>query len=254
VSAGHTHALYVHTDSALHALPPETKLAAMVASVVAVVVTPREAIWAFAIYAVIAAVLLRAARVPARMLAARMVVALPFVIFALLLPLFGGGEQVEVLGIALSVEGLWAMWNILAKATLGVVAAVILGATTTLPDILTGLDRLRVPRVITAIAGFMIRYLDVVAGELRRMRIAMASRGHDSRWFWQARPYATAAGALFVRSYERGERVHRAMVSRGYTGHMPVLDDRRATPGQWARALSVPGVIALIATIATVVT
>ena len=32
---------------------------------------------------------------------------------------------------------------------------------------------------------------------------------------------ARSAGALFIRSFERGERVHLAMLSRGYTGRMP---------------------------------
>jgi energy-coupling factor transporter transmembrane protein EcfT len=39
---------------------------------------------------------------------------------------------------------------------------------------------------------------------------------------------ANSAGALFIRSYERGERVHLAMISRGYTGHMP-REERTAT-------------------------
>jgi cobalt/nickel transport system permease protein len=253
VSGGHAHALYLHGDSPLHRLPPETKLAAMLVSIVAIVVTPREAIWAFALYAAIAAALLTVARVPPRVFATRMVVAAPFVLFAVLLPFLGGGERVVVLGMDLSVEGLWAMWNVLAKATLGIAAATLLGATTPVPDILLALDRLHTPRVITAIAGFMVRYLDVIAAELRRMRIAMASRSYDPRWFWQARPYATAAGALFVRSYERGERVHRAMVARGYRGHMPRLDRYRATPAEWARALAVPAVIVAIATVALLV-
>ena len=80
------------------------------------------------------------------------------------------------------------------------------------------------PHVLVAIASFMIRYLELVAGELGRMRIAMASRGHDPRWIHQARPIASSAGALFIRTYERGERVHAAMVARGFNGEMPALD------------------------------
>ena len=69
--------------------------------------------------------------------------------------------------------------------------------------------------------GFMIRYLDVVTADLGRMLTAMRSRGVDPRSprHWPA--LARTLGALFVRSYERGERVHLAMLSRGYTGRMP---------------------------------
>ena len=83
----------------------------------------------------------------------RLVIEIPFVLFALVLPFVAGGEQVELAGLLLSVEGLWGGWNIIAKATLGLAASILLTATTTVPDILAGLDRLRVPRLITSIAG-----------------------------------------------------------------------------------------------------
>ena len=88
-------------------------------------------------------------------------------------------------------------------------------ATTDVRDLLQALDRLHVPRAFTAITGFMIRYGEVIVGDLRQMRVARISRGHDPRWIWQARAVAANAGTLFIRSYERGERVYLAMASRG---------------------------------------
>jgi cobalt/nickel transport system permease protein len=132
------------------------------------------------------------------------------------------------------------MWNILAKATLGATASILLAATTEVPDIVKGFGRLRVPSVITAIASFMIRYLEVISGELARMRTAMTARGYDPRWLSQARPIASSAGTLFVRSYERGERVYDAMLSRGYTGAMPAIDSRSTSVRDWAVALLLP--------------
>ena len=67
----------------------------------------------------------------------------------LFLPFVGQGERVEVLGLSLSVEGLWAAWNIVVKGTLGVAASVLLAATTPVPDLLRGLERLRCRRVTT---------------------------------------------------------------------------------------------------------
>jgi cobalt/nickel transport system permease protein len=111
-----------------------------------------------------------------------------------------------------------------------------------------------VPSVLVAIAGFMVRYLELIAGELGRMRIAMTSRGHDPRWLWQARPIATAAGALFIRSYERGERVHSAMVSRGFTGEMPRFGGTRAVARQWVAGLVGPIACLLVSAWALVAT
>ena len=64
MGAGHAHRLYRHGHSPVHALPPHTKLAAVLALVVVVVSTPREAMWAFGVYAVLLACVAYTARVP----------------------------------------------------------------------------------------------------------------------------------------------------------------------------------------------
>ncbi len=252
MGAGHAHALYVHEHSVLHRLAPEVKLVAAFGFVVAVAVTAREAVWAFAVYAAVLVTLLRVGRFRARFVLARMLAVLPFVLFAFVIPFVAGGDKVEVLGVALSKDGLWGMWNIVAKATLGITTSILLAGTTDVPDMLRGMSRLRVPATLTAIAGFMVRYLTVIAGELQRMRTAMTARGYDPRWLWQARPIAASAGALFIRSYERGERVHQAMLARGYTGVMPTVDERRAAPGEWALAGGLLLAVALVAALAWV--
>ena len=242
MGAGHAHSLHVHGHSRVHRLPPECKLAAAFVFVLGVALTPRQAVWVFVLDLMAIGAVARLAQLPARFVATRALVVAPFLVSALLVPFVAGGEQVRLAGVALSVEGLWGAWNIVAKATLGALTSVVLAGTTEVPRLLTGLARLRVPATITTIASFMVRYLEVLTGELARTRTAMLARGHDPRWLWQAKPLATSAGALFVRSYERGERVHGAMLARGYTGAMPVLDERRATGAQWATAALLPAV------------
>lgn len=250
--AGHVHSLFVHGDSHVHRLRPQCKVAATVLFVLAVVATPREAFWAFALYAAALGVVAGVAHVPIRFLLRRLTIELPFVAFAFFLPIVGQGRRVDVLGLSLSVAGLWGAWNILVKGTLGVAATVILAASTPVPQLLLGLDRLRIPKAFTAVAGFMVRYLDVISGEMRRMRIARLSRGYDPRWIWQAKALASSVGALFIRAYERGERVHLAMVSRGFTGAMPVLEESGASRAQWLAAMAFPALAAAIAATAWV--
>ena len=247
MTVGHVHALYRHGHSRLHRLPPHTKIVAVFAFVFAVVATPRQAVWAFATYAAVLAGLAVSARLGARFVGSRMIVEVPFVLVALTLPFFAGGDTVEVAGLALSQEGLWDLWNIVAKATLGLLASIVLAGTTQIPELLRGFDRLRVPRVITAIAGFMVRYLDVVLGEFRRMRVAMQSRAYNPGWIGQVKPFAQGIGALFLRSYERGERVYLAMASRGYAGHMPAVVADAAPLSTWAVVLAVPAVAWVVA-------
>ncbi len=256
MGAGHAHVLYRESDSPVHRLPPEVKIAAMVAFTVAVVATPREAIWAFGAYALLVAAVAALARVSARWLLVRSTIELPFVLFAFALPFLGAGDRVDVLGLALSVDGLYGAWNILAKGTLGVWASLLLAATTSTRDLIVGLDRLRCPQILTQIATFMLRYLDVLVGEARRMRVARISRGDDPRFLWQLRGFAAGIGALFLRAFERGERVYLAMLSRGYTGRMPAVwqGAGAATAGQWLVAATVPVLAGTVAATAAVLT
>lgn len=218
MGAGHGHRLHYHGHSVVHRLPGHAKIASLVVFMTIVVATPRE--W-FAAYAVFLAVLigvLVASTVPPTYIGKRMVVEVPFVVFAALMPFIATGPRVEVLGLTVAQEGLWAAWAFLAKATLGVIAGLLLAATTEAQEILRGLERLRLPRRLVEIMGFMIRYLDVVTDEMRRMRMALESRGFNARSPRHWPVIARSLGALFIRSYERGERVHLAMVSRGYDG------------------------------------
>jgi cobalt/nickel transport system permease protein len=240
VSGAHAHALYYHGHSRIHALAPECKLAAQLLFILIVVSTPREAIWAFVAYAAILVVVIGLAQLPIGFVLKRLVIEVPFVAFALLMPFIARGPQVEVLGVSLSVEGLWGAWNILVKGTLGVAASIVVASTTTMAELIRGLDRLRMPKAFTSIATFMVRYFDVISDEMQRMRVARESRGYDPRFLWHAKALAQSAGALFIRSYERGERVYLAMIARGFTGDMPGYRITVASAPMWAAALVVP--------------
>ncbi|MBB5776947.1 cobalt ECF transporter T component CbiQ [Nonomuraea jabiensis] len=242
MGAGHHHQLYLPGDSVVHRLPPQCKLLAVFAFAIVVVATPRERFWAFAVYAALLGAVAVAARVPLAYVLRRMVIEVPFVLFAFLIPVIGLGERTTVLGVSLSVPGLWAAWNILAKATLGVIASILLAATTEPRVILIGAQRLRLPALLVQIAMFMLRYMDVIVDEMRRMRVARESRGFEARDLRHVPVIARSAGALFIRSYERGERVHLAMLSRGYTGKMPIIQDISASVRQWGIALALPAV------------
>ena len=216
MGAGHGHKLHFHGHSPVHRAPAHLKIVALVAFMLIVVATPREWYAAFAVYLAVLLVVIAVSRVPVGYLARRMVVEVPFVVFAALMPFVATGPQVEVLGVSVSEAGLLGAWGLLVKGTLGVLASLTLAATTEPSELLRGLERLRMPPLIVQIMGFMIRYLDVVTGEMGRMTVAMRSRGCDPRSprHWPA--MARSLGALFVRSYERGERVHLAMLSRGH--------------------------------------
>jgi len=246
VGAGHAHPLYVHEHSRVHHLPSEVKLVAVFTFTVLAATTPRDDVIAFVGLALALVVMARLGRIRARFLLPRLAVVTPFLIAALLLPFVASGPRTEVLGVSLAVEGLWGGLGMAGRAILGAAASLLLMATTEVEDLLRGLARLRVPPLLTQIASFMVRSLEVVAGEVSRQRRAMTARGFDPRWLWQIGPIASGLGVLFIRSYERGERIHDAMRARGFVGTLPDLEVRRApVASDWAFALALPALAGL---------
>lgn len=221
MGAGHGHRLHFHGHSVVHRAPAHLKLVVLVAFVLLVVATPREWYAAYAGFLAIVLAVIVVSGVPVLYIAKRLVIEVPFLVFAVLIPFVATGPRVDVLGIAVSEPGLLAAWGLVAKGTLGVLASLTMAATTEPADVLVGLQRLRMPDLIVQIMGFMIRYLDVVTDDLGRMVTSMRSRGVDPRSPRHWGVLARALGALFIRSYERGERVHLAMLSRGYDGRIP---------------------------------
>ncbi len=223
MGAGHGHRMHYHGHSVVHRAPAHLKLLTLVGFMLVVVATPREWYPVFGGYLLLLLVVVALSGVPAGYLAKRMLIETPFVLFAVAVPFIAEGPRVDVLGLSLSEPGLWAAWALLAKGTIGVLASLTLAATTEQQDVLVGLRKLRLPDMIVQIMGFMLRYLDVVTAEMGRMTTAMRSRGCDPRSPRHWPVLARSLGALFIRSYERGERVHLAMLARGYDGTLPDL-------------------------------
>ncbi|HYJ69493.1 MAG TPA: cobalt ECF transporter T component CbiQ [Nocardioidaceae bacterium] len=252
MTASGSDGLYRPGGSRIHRLPAHAKVLAVLVFVIAVVSTPGQVVAAFVAYAGLLATVTAASGVAVRFLARGLVVETPFVVFAALLPFIARGQQVDVLGLSLSHDGLVDAGTLLAKATLGVWTSMLLASTTRPQELVAGLQRLRLPGLLVETLSFMVRYLDVVTDDLRRMRIARESRAFSARGPRHWKVLATSAGALFVRSYERGERVHLAMLSRGYAGRLVLSADRAATRRDWFTAALLPACGVAIAVAARV--
>ena len=195
-------------------------------------------IWVFSVIAL--------AKIPFLLVLKRALIEIPFIFFAVLMPFFGTGEKVQVGPLDLYREGLIAGSGIVVKGTLGVMTAIILSTSTTAREILRGLERLKLPMLMVQIASFMLRYVNVVNDEMERMKIARESRGFEATGIQHWKVLATAAGALFIRSYERGERVHLSMLSRGYDGVLPHDEPPHVEFTVWIKAMMYPLVAAFI--------
>ncbi len=133
-------------------------------------------------------------------------------------------------------EGLTLFLTIALKSWVSVQAALLLTFTTRVDELVEGLRLLHMPRIIVTVVGFMIRYLAVLFDEAARMLRARAARSADptgrggGSLRWRAAVVGGMTGALFLRSFERSERVYAAMQARGFEGEFRYLP-RRALGG-----------------------
>jgi cobalt/nickel transport system permease protein len=207
--------------SAVHAIDARAKIIGCIGFTVVMVTTPPRPGWPFVLYAVILAFVAALARVSPVHVAKRALVIVPLILMiAVFLPFFGRpGEVAFSLGrFQVTDQALLVLWNAGAKALLGVVSMVLLTSTTTFAELVEGFDRLRAPKVLVLTVSFMHRYAYLFLEESRRMQRAMASRNFRARWLGNVPTLGHMLGSLFLRSYNRGERVYVAMVSRGYEG------------------------------------
>ncbi|MEW5867452.1 MAG: energy-coupling factor transporter transmembrane component T, partial [Bacillota bacterium] len=124
------------------------------------------------------------------------------------------------------------LWNILIKSWLSALAMAVLTCTTRFPRLLKGLARLGMPRVMVVLLSFAYRYISILADEAVRMKRARDSRdcGGSDRRAYKLRIVGGMIANLFLRAYERGERVYLAMKSRGFDGEVRTLEDLRFAP------------------------
>jgi cobalt/nickel transport system permease protein len=163
--------------------------------------------------------------------------ALPFMLATLPLVFTRPGDPLATIPIGplmvtVSGQGLREFTTIAIKSWVSVQAALLLSFSTPFHDLVDGLRQLRLPRIMVAIISFMYRYLAVLAGEASRMNRARAARsavgpadsgraGGSLRW--RASVTGHMVGSLFLRSYERSERIYAAMQARGFDGELRYL-------------------------------
>jgi len=223
---------YSHLSSPVHRRDPRLKFMLSLMFIIAVVLTPAGSWSAFAVYFGVLAAIFAISRLPLSYILKRSLIILPFVLLLGIVNLFTrpGTElsSLDIFGWHLSVTdgGLMFIGTLLARSWLSVLALILLTSTTALPALLKGIERLGAPKVIVMIMSFMYRYLFLLVDEVMRMKNARDSRsvGNPTAAF-QAKTVGSMIGSLFIRSYERGERVYAAMAARGFDGQARMLDD-----------------------------
>jgi cobalt/nickel transport system permease protein len=202
----------------IHRLDARLKLVAAVGFVVVVVATPPGAWRGFGAEGFLLAFAIGLAGIPPRELARRWLGLFLLVGFLTLMVAPAHPARARY-GLAVVAS------SILIKNALALVTMLVLAGTTPFPKLLSALRKLGVPPVLVATLQFMDRYRYVLLDELDRMATARRARTFRRRNALSWGLLGGLIGMLFLRTFERAERVHDAMVARGWSGAIRNLDD-----------------------------
>jgi cobalt/nickel transport system permease protein len=245
----HVHFLdpYRPRDSAIHRLDPRIKLVLAVAFILTNTLLPTGA---WPIYILFFALIISVeviSELGVSYVLKRSSLALPFVLAAVPLIFTIPGKtlfsiSIGALEIHASLQGIERFISIAIKSWLSVQAAIVLSACTTFPDLLVAMRALHVPQLLVSVFGLMWRYMFVLVDEASRMLRARSSRSGQSdspgarqggSISWRAKVTGGMAGSLFLRAFERSDRIYMAMVSRGYDGEVHAMPLPEVQPTQW---------------------
>ena len=239
--------------SVIHTLDPRVKLGLTLAFIVTMALTPPGA---WPVYIVLCALALATAllsELGVGYVLGRALLALPFALAALPVLFTTAGTPLLTfpapVALTLTTEGLARFTGIALKSWLSVQMAVVLVGSTPFPDLLLAMRALRIPRLLAAIVGLMWRYLFVLVDEALRLLRARESRSAPPRCAaafagrgrrvggslaWRARVAGGMVGNLFLRAFDRADRIYAAMLARCYDGEVRVLPRPSLRLGQWA--------------------
>jgi cobalt/nickel transport system permease protein len=235
-------------DSLLHHVAPRVKLVLAVAFILTAALLPPAA-WPgyILLFALILAVAILSELGPLFAIK-RAFLVIPFALAALPVLFTTPGEPwlhfpVGRWALTITGAGLARFLSIAIKSWLSMQAGILLAASTPFPQLLMAMRALRVPRLLVGVFGLMWRYLFVLADEALRLlrardaRSAALAGAGGSSVIWRAKVTGYMAGSLFLRGYERSERIYEAMLARGYDGEVRTLPLAPLAPSEKAALL-----------------
>ena len=226
---------YHHGHSLIHDLDPRIKVLVTVAYILSNALLPDGAWLAFVLAYLFLLMGNLLSGLGPGFTFRRSFVALPFALIAITVLFSIPGTPVAqfklwMWNLVITDAGLLRFVSIVVRSWLSVQMAILLVAVTEFPKIIHALNHLRVPTILTVIISFLYRYLFVLADEVMRMMRARQARSAAAAGIrsggsvaWRAQIAGHMAGQLFLRSYERSDRIYNAMLSRGYKGELMTI-------------------------------
>jgi cobalt/nickel transport system permease protein len=227
---------YYEAESFVHRLDPRVKVVVTVAFLLSNALLPDGTWLAFGISWLFLLLANSLSNLGLGFTFKRSLVALPFALIAITVLFSMPGKPLSTFhfllwDLTITDVGLLRFVSILIRSWLSVQMAILLVGVTRFPDLIHALEHLRVPMILTTIIAFLYRYIFVLGDEVFRLIRARESRSAAApnqrggrSVVWRAKVAGHMAGQLFLRSYERSDRVYNAMLARGYAGHLETIN------------------------------
>lgn len=253
---------YRSRASVIHHYDPRVKVTLALAFILTTALTP---VGAWPIYLLLFALALAAvvlSELGVVYVLKRALIALPFALAALPMLFSVAGIpllhlNLGLLSLTVTRDGATYFASVVLKSWLSVQVAVVLVSSTPFPALLAALRALKVPRLLVAIVGLMWRYLFVLVDEALRLLRARESRSAHppeptgrrvgGSLIWRARVAGGMVGNLFLRAFDRADRIYAAMLSRGYDGETRIIPLPPLHAREWGVLLAGLAVLVLLA-------
>lgn len=212
---------YAHVESPIQRWDPRIKTVALGLLIIAIALI--KTIPMAVLGLLLAVTILTISALPIRFISHGIGFILVFLLpFFLIMPLTYPGEAAfYILGLPFAWEGLRIATLIFIKALSIVVVSFALFGSSRFDVSMIALQRLKCPRMVVQMLLFTYRYTFVFLDEMRRMYTSMRVRGFVARADRRTmKVFGHFVGTLLVHSFERTERVYKAMLSKGYQGEL----------------------------------
>lgn len=212
-------------NSMLHTLDPRVKI--IVALLFSVVVAFSMDINVLFFASIFSLILLLLSKIALKRFFKRIFFVNGFIIFLwFFLPFTYPGRELFRLGpLSATFEGLYYSLMITVKSNIIITAYITLLSTSSITALIHALNHLYCPDKLIQIFLFNYRYIHVLHQEYQKLKDALKVKCFKPRSNIRTyKTYASLFATLLLKSYDRAERVYKAMLCRGFKGKYYVLD------------------------------
>lgn len=224
---------YSGLESPIHSLHPQIKTMIVLALLAFISLNPIDRAFFYFSLGFLFLILLFLSHIPFLFIFLRSLVILPIVLvisFSLFFSKSVGSLNPGSHLISSNQPPLFLFLSLSLKSWLSILYLSLLVSTTRFSEILKSLEKLGLPSTLLGVLSFLYRYLFLFVDQGERMVRAFNSRGKPGSARLNLKVFGNLLGVLFLRSYERSERVYQAMLARGYKG-----DNLPSFPLHWIK-------------------